>query len=168
MNCSKTRVVAPSVPFEMRIVVDPAVDGWETVTLSSVVNCPVVLVNTVSAVVSAVAKKSWRSNTPKLSEQTRNCQAQVRITARLVPPWTTAQTTRIATLKRGVILSPMGQLIRVVFVGVVAMAGICVAEGTGYCSKCKAVDCSFDTQCGTRCTCVKLNGKIKGQCVEQW
>jgi hypothetical protein len=37
-----------------------------------------------------------------------------------------------------------------------------------HCSKCHAVDCSFDTQCGVRCTCVKLNGKIKGQCVEKW
>lgn len=57
---------------------------------------------------------------------------------------------------------------RILFIGALAFAGICAVEGTGYCSKCKAVDCSFDYQCGYRCGCVKLNGNIKGQCVEKW
>lgn len=49
----------------------------------------------------------------------------------------------------------------------VACASLCIAEGTAYCSKCRAVDCSFDTQCGVSCACVKLGGNIKGQCVEK-
>jgi hypothetical protein len=47
-----------------------------------------------------------------------------------------------------------------------AFATICALEGTSYCLKCRAVECSFDTQCGVSCTCVKLNGNIKGSCVE--
>lgn len=57
---------------------------------------------------------------------------------------------------------------KLILVALFGFCTICVTEGTAYCSKCKVVDCSFDTQCGVRCACVKLNGKIKGQCVEKW
>jgi hypothetical protein len=52
---------------------------------------------------------------------------------------------------------------------VAVTAGVVLgAAGEARCSGCSAVDCSFSTQCGVRCECVKLNGKIRGQCVEKW
>jgi hypothetical protein len=41
-------------------------------------------------------------------------------------------------------------------------------SGDVWCSNCHAVDCTFDTQCGVRCTCVKLGGRLRGQCAERW
>jgi hypothetical protein len=35
------------------------------------------------------------------------------------------------------------------------------------CRSCKAVECSFDTQCGIQCLCIKLDGNIKGNCVQK-
>lgn len=59
-------------------------------------------------------------------------------------------------------------MIRLLSLVLVACSALCIAEGTAYCSRCNAVDCNFDTQCGPSCTCVKLNGNIKGQCVEKY
>ncbi len=59
----------------------------------------------------------------------------------------------------------LGRAVGVLFL---ALVGVGVVEGLGYCSSCKAVDCSFDTQCGVRCACVKLNGNYKGNCVAKW
>lgn len=41
-------------------------------------------------------------------------------------------------------------------------------SGDVWCSSCHAVDCHYDTQCGVRCACVKLNGQFRGQCVQKW
>lgn len=62
----------------------------------------------------------------------------------------------------------MGKCIRLGLVALLTVLSVGTASSRGECSKCKVVDCSNEYQCGYRCTCVKLNGKIKGQCVEQW
>lgn len=62
----------------------------------------------------------------------------------------------------------MGKSIRIAFVALASFIGIGVAEGVAFCSSCKTVDCSFEYQCGHRCDCVKLNGNIKGQCVQRY
>lgn len=41
-------------------------------------------------------------------------------------------------------------------------------SGDVWCSRCRSVDCTFDTQCGVQCACVKLGGRLRGQCVERW
>ena len=62
----------------------------------------------------------------------------------------------------------MGKFIRVGFLGLLTVVGIGTFSDRGECSKCKAVDCQFDHHCGYRCSCIKLNGNIKGQCVERF
>jgi hypothetical protein len=62
----------------------------------------------------------------------------------------------------------MGKSIRLGVVALLTVLSVGTASSRGECSKCRAVDCSFDTHCGVMCACVKLNGNIKGQCVEKY
>lgn len=51
-----------------------------------------------------------------------------------------------------------------------ALAALCVSSVAteAECFNCRTVECSYDTQCGARCECVKLNGRLKGSCVQKW
>jgi hypothetical protein len=51
-----------------------------------------------------------------------------------------------------------------------AIAALCVSSAAreAECFACKRVECTQDIQCGARCSCVKLNDRIKGSCVQAW
>lgn len=53
---------------------------------------------------------------------------------------------------------------------VAALAALSIGSVTteAECFACKRVECSYDVQCAPRCSCVKLNGRIKGSCVQAW